>query len=203
MTDPNAAGGSPPPEPTGTAGDGNLSVPMKLRAFLEGVATIYDLPEQKRQGQAAPHPLKKAKRVVIPRARLNALLAAAAVTSALWALDGIRKPPAEFGILPQAMNGGWRTSDARYRNRAFWIQGDRVAFQTGQDSMEVTIHKITQVEQKILPGDTLQYTVQYLIDGAPTTWAIQFVERPKPEIRFLNQREMAWIPAPNSAWPAQ
>jgi hypothetical protein len=69
--------------------------------------------------------------------------------------------------------------------------------------MEVSVHKITQVDQKILAGDTLQYTVQYLVDGSPTIWQIQFLERPKPEIRFLNQKELAWTRAPNSPWPAQ
>ena len=121
----------------------------------------------------------------------------------LWGIDSIRKRPAEFGILPLALNGGWRTTDVRYRDRAFWIKENRIAFQTGRDSMEVTIHQITQVDQKILGGDTLQFTLQYLVDGAPTTWAIQFVERPQPEIRFLNQRELSWTRAPKSEWPAQ
>lgn len=203
MTDPNAGENSPTPETSGAAGDGNLAVPMKLRAFLEGIAAIYDLPEQRRKGVPAPDPRKKAKRARIPAARQNALLVAVAVTSALWAFAALKQPAAEFGILPLAMNGGWHTSDARYRNRAFWIKGDRIAFQIGSDSMEVSIHKITQVDQKIIGGDTLQYTLQYLVDGAPTTWQIQFLERPKPEIRFLNQMGLAWTRTPNSPWPAQ
>lgn len=203
MTHPTPNDSNPPPESPGTAGDGNLSVPMKLRTFLEGVATIYDLPEERRRGPALPHPLKKVKPKGIPRARWNAILAAAAVISAIWAWDGIKNSPAEFGALPQVMNGGWRSNDPRYRNRSFWIKGDRIAFQTGSDSLEVTIHTITQVDQLLLPGDTLQFTVQYLVDGAPTTWAIQFVERPKPEIRFLNQRALVWRLAANSPWPTQ
>lgn len=195
---------APPPESTGAAGDGNLSVPMKLRTFLEGVATIYDLPEQRRRKAAqALHPGMKKAKPKIPVARKNALLAAAAVTSVVWALNTIKQPPSEYGILPQAMNGGWHSNDARYRNRAFWIKGDRIAFQIGTDSMELTIHKITKVDQKILGGDTLQYMVEYQVDGAPLTWAIQYIERPKPEIRFVNQRELTWTPTPHSTWPAR
>jgi hypothetical protein len=192
---------TPPVEPTGTAGDGNLAVPMKLKDFLSGVATIYDLPERLRRAARIPHPLKPKAGAKIPAARKNVLLAAAAVTSLLWAVNAIKQPPEEFGILPLAMNGGWQTSDGRYRDRNFWIQGDRIAFETGSDTLPVTIHKITQVDQKILQGDTLQYTLQYLVDGAPTTWEIQYIERPKPEIRFVHQRELAWTPAPNSPWP--
>lgn len=193
----------PPEEKAASAGDGNLRTPMRLRDFLVGVATIYDLPDRFGKPIPAPHPLKKRERQAIPKWRKNLLLAAAAVTSILWAAATIQKRPEQFGMLPEAMNGGWHTADPRYRNRAFWIKGNRIAFQTGGDSLEVTYHQVTQVDQKILAGDTLQYTVQYLVDGTPTTWAVQFVEQPKPAIRFLNQREMIWTPLPGSPWPGQ
>lgn len=194
---------TPPEEKAASAGDGNLKTPMRLRDFLFGVATIYDLPDRLGQRIPVPHPLKKRERQPIPVWRKNLLLAAAAGTSIWWAIATIQKPPERSGILPEAMNGGWHTTDSRYRNRAFWIKGDRIAFQTGRDSLEVTYHQVTQVDQKILSGDTLQYTVQYLVDGAPTTWVVQFVEQPKPAMRFVNQREMVWTPLPGSSWPGQ
>lgn len=79
-----------------------------------GVGTTYDSPDRFRNAAPAPHPPKKRERPPIPARRKNLLLAAAAVTSILWALATIRKPPEQSGILPKAMNGGWHTGDPRY-----------------------------------------------------------------------------------------
>ena len=56
----------PPEEKAAAAGDGNLKTPMRLRDFLVGVATIYDLPDRLGQRIPVPHPLKKRERPPIP-----------------------------------------------------------------------------------------------------------------------------------------
>lgn len=184
---------APAPMPTGSAGDGNLAEPMPLGMFLQGIATIYDL---------APKAIKKVvKRPTprtTPREKFSRPLAAALALSFV-ALFAVRLSNARVqGALPFPLRGEWTTTNPGYSDRRFSITSSQLTFKIGLDADSVTVHPIRHVTQTAVGEDTTNFVVEYEVEGALATWAFEYVQRPKPVIRFHNQKEIVWTQVPEA-----
>ena len=183
------------PQPTGSVGDGNLAEPMKLEVFLHGIATIYDLPE-KEVAPTEPPPKKANKRRSLYFQRgLVITLALSLIGLFAVSLSRTELP----GVLPSPLYGEWKSSEPRYKDRAFMITSRDVTFRTGPSPEALTVHKIRHVDRTRGGGDTTYFSVEYEEEAGLVTWKFAYVESPKPTIRFVNQKNLIWTPSPGSA----
>jgi hypothetical protein len=199
MTAPKIAGNEQPmahapvAKPTGTAGDGNLAEPMPLDQFLEGVANIYDLAPK----EVAPDVLPPKPKRVRPTSKRVQQALAAGVALSLVAFFGVKLSSTEIqGVLPTALRGEWVTKHPGYEKRLMRISAGELTFQVGRDADSVTIHKIQHVTQTSQGEDTTNFSVDYEADGGSVNWQFQYIQRPKPIIRFQHQKELIWTPVP-------
>lgn len=183
---------APAPTPTGFASDGNLAEPMPLGMFLRGVALIYHLRPKAIQKRV------KAPKAIAGRARPKKLagpLALMLVISVV-ALFGVRFSSGETqGVLPMPLRAEWTTEDPDYKNRGFTISASALTFRTGADADSFTVHKIRHVTQSASGEDTTNFAIDYESEGGLVTWEFQYIQRPKPTIRFTHQKDLVWKPA--------
>ncbi len=184
-------------KPTGTAGDGNLAEPMPLDQFLEGVANIYDLAPKEVAPDVKPPVIKRSR----PTSKRVQQGLAAGVALSLIAFFAVRLAHTEVqGALPAPLRGEWVTDHPGYEHRVMRISASELAFQVGRDADSVTIHKIQHVTQASQGQDTTNFSVDYESDGGSMTWQFQYIQRPKPTIRFQHQKDLIWNlkPAPGA-----
>lgn len=171
--------------------DGNLATPMRLRDYLAGVGVVFRLSRRdkvaERRALAEEVAALEAKRIRIPvRAILKALAPVAAVAIAWSAYERFGGAP-----LPEAVSGTWTTQDGKYKGRNFWINGESVAFQTGESTNNFTIYPIRKVTTREA-SDTLVVAVDYETEGQRATLTLSYLGAPAPEIRLVNQPSIRW-----------
>ncbi len=188
---------APAAKSTGTAGDGNLAEPMPLDTFLEGVANIYDLAPKEVAPDVKPPKPKRARRTSL---RVQQGLAAGVAVS-LVAFFALKLGSTKLqGVLPAPLRGEWTTNHPGYESRRMRISAGELAFQTGRDADSVTVHKIQHVTQTAQGEDTTNFSVDYEAEGGSVNWQFQYIQRPKPVIRFTHQKELIWalVPVPGT-----
>lgn len=184
---------APAAKPTGTAGDGNLAEPMPLDAFLEGVANIYDLAPK----EVAPDIKPPTPKRVRPSSKRVQQGLAAGVALSIIAFFAVKLGHTEVqGALPAPLRGDWTTTHAGYEKRLMHISAGELAFQVGKNADSVTVHKIQHVKQSSRGEDTTDFSVDYESEGGSVNWQFQYIQRPKPVIRFTHQKDILWTPVP-------
>lgn len=191
---------APAAKPTGSAGDGNLAEPMPLDAFLEGVATIYDLAPKKVVPDVLPPKPKRAR----PTSKRVQQGLAAGVALSLAVFFAVKLGQRQVqGALPSPLRGQWMTKQPGYEGRVMRISASELAFQIGRDADSLTVHRIQHVTQTAQGEDTTNFSVDYEAEGGSINWQFQYIQRPKPIIRFTHQRELIWTPAPEGSTPGR
>ena len=181
---------APAPAPTGSAGDGNLAEPMPLGMFLQGIASIYDLaPKAIKRVIKRPKAIANARPEKFSRP-LAGILALSVIAFFAVRLSGIETQ----GVLPVPLRLEWTTEDPSYKDRGFIIAASTLTFRTGARADSFTVHKIRHVTQSASGEDTTNFSVDYETEGELVTWKFQYIQRPKPTIRFTNQKDLVWTP---------
>jgi hypothetical protein len=98
------------------------------------------------------------------------------------------------GVLPAPLRMQWTTDAATHKNREFTIAASELTFRTGARADSFTVHPIRHVTQSALGEDTTNFAVEYESEGGLILWEFQYSSKPKPAIRFKNQKDLVWRP---------
>jgi hypothetical protein len=169
--------------------DGDLTTPIQLDEFLEGVGGVLRLPPKEPVKPAAA-PARAPFTISLPRYWRLVPVPLLGLALATWFLS---RPSADQGtaVLPAPLVGTWITSDPRYKDRNFQISEGFVVFKNGERADDQTAHPIQRVvtEER---ADTTVATISYLEGNAPYELGLKYIPRPKPTIILSNQPEMTW-----------
>jgi hypothetical protein len=178
--------------------DGDLSSPIHLGEFLEGVGGVLRLPPKEPVKAPAPaQPRALGLNLSLPRYWRWLPIPVGALALATFALS---RPAVEesLGTLPPQIFGIWTTSDPRYKNRNFEVSATFLTFKNGDRPDDQTAHPIQSVRTEER-ADTTVTTISYLDADAAYELALKYIPRPQPAIILSNQPEMVWRRAPAPA----
>mgnify|MGYP001444975213 CR=1 FL=1 len=177
---------------TGIA-DGNLATPVKLTDYLVGVGVMFRLPKRNRKKERA-EAAKAEAAAAKSKVRIPVKLIATAMLPIVVAVGGyyawtnfLASQP-----LPQEASGTWSTTDGRYAGRNFWLTESSVAFQNGATSDRFTVHPVKRVQTRQV-ADTTFIEIDYEKEGEAATLSLAYRDRPRPEMRLVNQRAVQWL----------
>lgn len=188
----------PPKERTGASiGSGNLLQTMELREFLLGLAVVMRLPrrslQKPRAEGGAPQAVATPAAVASPR-RIPGWVyasAAAALVAGVAVVQLVPRAATTSVELPIETYGRWVTKHPRYAKRSFQLDGSSVTLQTGPESSDYAVHEIRRVERKREKGVEV-IRVYYEDRGNTIEMAFSYSPSPKPQLRLINQPEVAW-----------
>lgn len=167
--------------------DGDLTNPIQLDEFLEGVGGILQLPPK--ETVVAPKTQRGGLTFTLPGLRFALPVAGVFVAAVVFGRPAEKAAP--DATLPAQMIGLWTTADPRYRNRSFEVSTGFVVFKNGDRKDEQTAHEISGIRREER-GDTTMLTLDYLDAGATYSLALKYLPRPMPAIIFANQDDMVW-----------
>jgi len=173
--------------------DGDLANPLSLPEFFESLGELIVLPP--RLEDLAVEPPRETKKKPARPTRYWIPMLATGMAVALVAFASGRAPRA--ATLPPALAGHWVTAHENYQGRSLVITGQAVQFRNGADSGAWTTHLVTRV-RSVQAGDTTRFTLTYMEGEGAYELAFKFASVPEPGIRFTNQQDLVWRPAPRT-----
>jgi len=99
----------------------------------------------------------------------------------------------KIAAVPENFIGVWGTSDQTYADRTFEITKYEVIFQTGEQTFDT--YSIKRIEMEKVPGEEgILYTINYINkEGLKYEFSFYYNPAGQGEIRYKNQRQIAWI----------
>ena len=134
-------------------------------------------------------------------ARTRTWLPIVAVVVVLGALAWWFVPRPVNDTLPDAMLGAWKTANVGYSDRQIWLAAHEVAFQQGPTTRDISVHRVTKIDETATRGDTVFYRIVYDVGGSTAEWPVALVASGAKALQFVNQRDLVWTPAGGAAWP--
>jgi hypothetical protein len=175
--------------------DGDLANPVPLNDFMSELGTIMRLP--KKEGPvAAPVAVAAAPARHGWSARTMVLPAIAVLLAAGVAWGRVAGTPA-LTDLPRELQGEWKTSHPKYRDRQLSFTADRVglALQEGRAPQLYPISALTMRTR----ADTTVLSITYVEEGAPVDFRVSLVRGARPMLWLSNPPDVVWVPVRESA----
>lgn len=110
-------------------------------------------------------------------------------------------PRSVNSTVPNALHGAWKTANIAYSDRQLWLAAGEVAFQDGPTVRDFSVHRVTEIAETAIKGDTVFYRIVYDVDGRAAEWPVALVTSGVKALQFVNQRDLIWTPAGGAAWP--
>ena len=98
----------------------------------------------------------------------------------------------KIAVVPENFIGVWGTSDPTYADRTFEITRNEVIFQIGEQDFNTYSIKSVKMEKTSGEEGSL-YTINYTNkEGQKYEFSFYYNQSGQGEIRYKNQRQMAW-----------
>jgi hypothetical protein len=188
------------PTPTGTeryksVTDGDLTKPIELDEFLNGVGLVMRLPAKEDEKAPAPPVATAAAALPKGKRRRKSLIVGACTTlsTILVAVIALRAWDSRYSdVLPSTLIGSWQTDAVKYRDRAFTVSNETLQMQRGPSQSDVAAFSIKNV--RVRNGQRgRNVEISYEENGVQQIFALTLEDLDGMSIvEVHNQPEIVW-----------